>query len=244
MRYLTLFLLLVCPVLAAEPPTLDENLRLLRQQAAEAEENARRVVREHESGMKPASVAELTAARATIREAEARRAEEAARLKAVAAEVQRRRLLREQATKGEENARRVVREHESGVKPAAEGELAAARTVIREAEEWRAKAEERKVKLATGSTAEKATAKAGGFSLTLPDCDMQTVATAWRTLFGGTPTIAERAKSRIVTARLAAASREEMKVKLVDALRQNGIHVIERADGVIFDTEPENPGRK
>ena len=151
-------------------------------------------------------------------------ADQAERQQRIAAEVQRRRARREEA---EAAARRVVRDHESGSKPATEAQLAEARNVIRAADD-------RLAKPAAGKSA-------GGeelVQLKLPQADMATVASAWRLLIGGEVTIGERVKSRTVTLQLPATPRSEVRSKFVAGLQQNGISVIARADGVLFDSEP------
>ena len=152
-------------------------------------------------------------------------AESDERAQRIGAEVERRRILREQAA-AEENARRVLREHESGAKKATDEQLAAARAVIRTADERKAKDGPSK--------------KSEGVQVSLVDADMDTLAKTWRVLFGGTAVITDRAKSRGVAGKLSAPSLEELRKKMVSALRDSGIYVIERPDGVVFDTQPES----
>ena len=220
--------------------------RALREEVAKAAEvDAQRLLREHESGKSTATEAQLAAARKVIREADERRAkppasnvagkaqstvrnlteqEQRERLQQVAAEVQRRRVQREEA---EAAARGVVRDHESWAKPATEAQLAEARSLIRAAD----------ARLATKAPAR----SAGGeelVQLKLPGADMATVASMWRTLFGGEVTVGERVKSRVVTMEFPATPRSEVRSKLVAGLGDHGIAVIERADGVFLDSEP------
>jgi len=151
-------------------------------------------------------------------------ADQTERQQRIAAEVQRRRALREEA---EAAARGLVRDHESGAKPATEAQLTEARKVIRAAED-------RLAKPAAGKSA-------GGeelVQLKLPQADMATVASMWRLLVGGETTISERVKSRTVTLQLPATPRSEVRSKLVAGLRDHGIFVIEQAGGVLFDSEP------
>jgi hypothetical protein len=84
MRYIVLILLFTVPACAADSATPEDQERLKRVSAEvqrrrllrEKEENARRVVREHESGARTATKAELDAARAIVREDDARKAKE------------------------------------------------------------------------------------------------------------------------------------------------------------------------
>ena len=74
--------------------------------------------------------------------------------------------------------------------------------------------------------------------LKLPGADMATVAGMWRKLFGGEVTIGERVKSRVVSMEIPSTPRSEIRSKMVAGLRDCGIFVIERTDGVVFDSEP------
>jgi hypothetical protein len=155
-------------------------------------------------------------------------AENRERQQRIAEEVQRRRAVREEAARvAEVEARRLVREHESGQTTATEAQLAEARSLIRAAD----------ARLAT-----KAPGRAAGgeelVRLKLPKADMATVASIWRMLFGGEVTVGERVKYRVVTMEFPATTRNEVRSKLVAGLRDHGIAVIERADGVLFDSEP------
>ena len=252
MRILVFLLMIILPMRAAE--TAADELRRERAVAAEvqrrralreAETSARAVVRDHESGAKPATEAELDAARAVIRDAEERRAKAAAtpvarktappagggatpsqqeRFQQVAVEVQRRRVRREEA---EASAQALVRDHESGAKPATEAQLAVARTVIHEADVRR-----------TNAAAVKTGGREDLVQLKLPGADMATVAAAWRTLFGGETTIGERVKSRTVWFETPAVPRSEVRSKLIESLGVQGVSVTERTGGVVFDAEP------
>ena len=71
------------------------------------------------------------------------------------------------------------------------------------------------------------------------NADLARVARAWERLVGGTVTVSERARTRRVSCEISAPSKSELRKAFVAALRENGIYVIERTDGVIFDTEPE-----
>jgi hypothetical protein len=144
------------------------------------------------------------------------------RLRRVKEEVERRRVLREKQDVDEANARRVIREHESGAKKATEAQLAAARAVIRGIEDRR------------GPMKPDASA-----SVVMPDADMQTVAKAWQQLFADEVAISDRAKTRTVSFKVSATSRDELRSKVVSALRENGIYVITRPNGIVLDTEPE-----
>jgi hypothetical protein len=154
-------------------------------------------------------------------------AEKKARADRIAAEVQRRAELRNAAAAAEENARRVVEEHESGEKPASAEELAAARAVIRQADERRAKEK-----------------KATGVRLSMPDADMATVAAACRQLLGRNVTVSDRAKSKFVTVKFSASSPEEARTMLETALRENGLYLIPRAEDLLLDTEPAGKENK
>jgi len=164
-----------------------------------------------------------------------RAAEEAAanakkeRVDRVAAEVQRRAELRKEAAAAEENARRIVREHESGARKASEEELAAARALIRQADELRAKGKPNAT---------------GGIQLSVPDGDMKTTATVCRQLFGREVAVSDRAKSKSITIKFSAASLDEARVKLETTLRENGIFVIHRSEGILLDTEPADKQSK
>ena len=78
-----------------------------------------------------------------------------------------------------------------------------------------------------------------GSALTLTNRDIEMAARAWQRIFGETVTIAERAKSRKVSLDISA-PKDEFRAAFVEALRENGIHVVKRTDGVLFDTEPES----
>lgn len=82
-------------------------------------------------------------------------------------------------------------------------------------------------------------AKKVGSALTLTNRDIELAARAWQRIFGETVTIADRAKSRRVSVEISA-PKDQFRTLLVDALRQNGVYVIKRTDGVLFDTEPES----
>jgi hypothetical protein len=155
---------------------------------------------------------------------EAKPADQDERLQKIAAEVQRRRLLREEA---EAAGRKLIRDHESGVKPASEAQLAEARARIRAADERRAK----------GSPPPTAKGEAS-VRAQLVQADMATVAGLWRSMFGQEVTIAERVKSRIISMEIQATPREEIRSKFVAGLRERGIFVLEKADRVVFDLEP------
>jgi hypothetical protein len=145
------------------------------------------------------------------------------RLQRVKAEVERRKLLREQEVTALENAFKVVREHESGTNKATDEQLAAAREMIR-------KADAKRQPLGPNEPA----------SLSMPDADMTTVVTAWRALFGGTVTVADRAKAKVVSVKIPASPRDELRKKFLAALRESGVFVFERPDGVVLDIEPES----
>jgi hypothetical protein len=138
----------------------------------------------------------------------------------IADEVARRRQLREQVAASVADAHRVVREHETGVKKVTAAELAAAQAVVREA--------------GLRGDAPLSNSKEG-VQLVLPDADMRTVVTAWKSLFGETVRATEAANKRVVTARLSAPSREVLRPKMIAALRQHGIAVVEEQGGVFFD---------
>lgn len=73
---------------------------------------------------------------------------------------------------------------------------------------------------------------------TLLNADLARVAKTWERLFGGTVTVSDRAKSRKVSIAISAPSKDELRKMFAAALRENGIQVIERTDGVFFDIEP------
>lgn len=64
------------------------------------------------------------------------------------------------------------------------------------------------------------------------------VAKAWERLVGGTVAVSDRAQARKVSMDLSPASNDELRKRFIAALRENGVYVIERAGGVLFDTEP------
>jgi hypothetical protein len=158
---------------------------------------------------------------------EAKPADQDERLQKIAAEVQRRRLLREEAEAAD---RKLIRDHESGAKPASEAQLAEARARIRAADERRAK----------GSPPPTAKGEAS-VRAQLVQADMGTVAAMWRSLFGQEATIAERVKSRIVSMEIPSTPRDEIRSKFVAGLRERGIFVVEKAGRVVFDLEPPPP---
>lgn len=161
--------------------------------------------------------------------------EEAARerLRRVGAEVERRRIQREQY-EAEQRAAHLVREHESGAKKATEEQLAAARALLRAVAERKAK--EPPPTPANGLPRE--------IQLMAPDADISLLARTWRIYFGGNATITERAKAKGGTVIFSASSPEETRRKFEAALREIGIHVLVRPDGVVFDTEPESSPQK
>jgi hypothetical protein len=154
----------------------------------------------------------------------AKSAEQDERLQKIAAEVQRRRLAREEAEAAD---RKLIRDHESGAKPATEAQLAEARARIRASDERRAK--ELPLPTAKGEASVRAQ---------LVEADMATVAGLWRSMFGGEVTIAERAKSRIISMEIQATPRDDLRNRFVAGLRERGIFVSEQAGRVVFDVEP------
>lgn len=70
------------------------------------------------------------------------------------------------------------------------------------------------------------------------NADLTRVAKTWERTVGGTVVVSERAKAKKVSMEISAPTKEEWKQKFIDGLRENGVFVIERADGVVFDTEP------
>jgi hypothetical protein len=80
--------------------------------------------------------------------------------------------------------------------------------------------------------------KSSGARISLPDKNLEQIAAAWQRLCGETATVAERAKSRRVTLQLAASSREELRKMMVDSLREQGVYVLARPNGVEFDVAP------
>lgn len=155
---------------------------------------------------------------------EARPAEQDERLQKIAAEVQRRRILREEAEAAD---RKLLRDHESGAKTASEAQLAEARARIRAIEERRAKGPP--LPTAKGEASVRAQ---------LVQADMATVAAMWRSMFGGEVMIADRVKSRIISMEIPDTPRHELRGRFVAGLRERGILVIENADRVVFDLEP------
>lgn len=148
----------------------------------------------------------------------------------VNAEVQRRKALREQAeherAAKEVNARQVIEDDASGLKKATPEEITAAREVIRQAEERKARGHrlpdpEEKV------------------MMMLPDADMATWAAAWKIYFGQVVTVTDRAKNKSASLRVAAPTPiKDVKPLMISALNQAGVYVIEVPNGAVFDTEP------
>jgi hypothetical protein len=127
-------------------------------------------------------------------------------------------------------ARKIVREHESGRKKATEEQLASARAVIRKGQERKAR--------------EVAPSPNGGFSLTMRDADVATIAKMWQEVFGGIVTAADRIKSKKVSLSASDSSFDDFQKKLEAELRRNGIYFIYRPDGLILDSEPDSYRRK
>jgi hypothetical protein len=159
----------------------------------------------------PATLAADTQAEAAAKE----------RLQRVSAEVARRKAMRA----AQENATRVVREHESGAKKATEEQLAAARAVLRDLAEQ-------------GSKGPKVS------EVSLPGAEMQTVARAWSVIFNETVVVSDRAKSKLVDVRVSDPSPEEFRKKFVAALRANGIYVVKNGEVTLLDTQPEEQPEK
>ena len=151
------------------------------------------------------------------------------RLDRVKAEVERRRVLREQAL---EKARRLVRDHESGLKPATAAELAEARAAIRADDERRTKAP----KLP-------AVDKNSVVELHLPDASVETVANAWRMYFGPAA-FTEAARLKRVTMKFPRQPLEELRPKMIAALRDAGIRIVDTSGGVLFCTAAEADSRE
>lgn len=123
-----------------------------------------------------------------------------------------------------------MREHESGKKKATEEQLTAARAVIQKAKERRARA------AAPGPD--------GGFSITMNDVDIIAVAKMWQDVFGGVATAADRIKAKKFSISVSDSSLDEFQRKVEAALRQTGVYLIYRPDGMLLDSEPENHRRK
>lgn len=83
----------------------------------------------------------------------------------------------------------------------------------------------------------------GGLRLNFSGTDLARVATMWERIYGKV-TVSERAKEKRVSFDISAPNRDEFRVRMIASLRENGVHVIERADGVVFDTEPGAQGGK
>ena len=90
--------------------------------------------------------------------------------------------------------------------------------------------------LAAVESSPPAKAKSG---TTFQNADIARVAKAWERLIGGAVVVSERARAQRVSLEISAPSKDELRKTFVAALRENGIYVIERADGVLFDTEPK-----
>jgi hypothetical protein len=73
---------------------------------------------------------------------------------------------------------------------------------------------------------------------TLLNADLARVAKTWERLFGGTVTLSDRARTRKVSIDISAPSKDELRKMFAAVLREQGIQVVERAEGVLFDIEP------
>jgi hypothetical protein len=90
----------------------------------------------------------------------------------------------------------------------------------------------------------KGAGKVTGARISFPDKTLEQVAAAWLRMFGETATVAEHLKARRVTLQLAASSKEELRRMMVDSLREQGVAVVARSNGVEFDRAPEvKPGK-
>ena len=107
-----------------------------------------------------------------------------------------------------------------------EEQLAGARSVIR-------KGQERKAKLA-------APGPDGGYSITMRDADMTTIAKMWQEVFGGFVVAADRVSSKKVSISASDSSLDDFQKKLEASLRQSGIYLIYRPDRLILDSEPDS----
>ena len=126
----------------------------------------------------------------------------------------------------EENALRLLRDHGSGAREVSETELTAARAVVVAAAERRAKAKPQQSK------------QDDNVALKLPDVDMDTVAAAWRLLFGHPVSISPSARSKVVRIAFSAVPREEAQKKLIAGLMEHGIYVVSGPNGPVLDTKP------
>lgn len=165
----------------------------------------------------PARSADAPAAAAPAASA----ANERARLDSIAAEVKRRRALREAALL---DASRLVEKHDSGKKPATAAELEAAREVIRPADSRKAN---QKISGATDIA-----------DLSLPHADMSTVAKAWEFLFKERVTVAERVATKAVTISIGKLPLPELREKFEAELHRQGVYLVVRPEGKFFDSEP------
>jgi hypothetical protein len=79
-----------------------------------------------------------------------------------------------------------------------------------------------------------------GFHMTSTNADLGRVAKIWERELGNSVTITEPAKDRRVFLAIAAPSKDELRRMAVAALRANGIDVIDREGGVVFDILSES----
>jgi hypothetical protein len=135
------------------------------------------------------------------------------RLEKVAAEVARRKAIRE--------AQELIRAHEAGEKKATEEQLAAARALLS----------------SPGAAPSKQSKE---YAASLPDAPTQIVAQSWKALFGEELVVGDRAKTRGVNFKIADASLDGLKRKFEAALRVDGLVIVKDGSTLVLEVAP-NP---
>jgi len=122
-------------------------------------------------------------------------------------------------------ARRVLREHDSGKKPASPADLEAARATLRRA------GLSDQAPYAPKSSAQRA-------SVALADANMETVAALCAAKFGGPVTFSEKLARRTVTLRLSAPTDADLRPLLRAELLRQGIALLDAPGGKVLQPAP------
>ncbi len=158
--------------------------------------------------------------------------DEKRRLDAVAAEVARRKLLRDAAQKAETDTRQLIRDHESGAKPATDSDLADARALLREMDEDRAYR-------AAGKQRPKAPPKPDDLlSAKLPGVDVETLSSLWQDYFGETLHFTEQAKPRTITVVFMKVPYKSVRAAIIAQLECQGLYIVHTDQGTTLDDRP------
>lgn len=83
-----------------------------------------------------------------------------------------------------------------------------------------------------------------GFRLTFPGNDVTVIARAFERAYNTKVTLSESVRGKTVKLNVTAPTRDELRLKLIAGLRQNGIQVIEGSDGITLTSELSASGGK